>query len=87
MNLTRPAQRQTAWLAAGLAILIGAHLTDREVNGKGESDEAALRAGAAMLQEIPRQIGHWKSTDEEISSYDLTRASYPHILCECANAC
>ena len=67
MNLTRPAQRQTAWLAAGLAILIGAHLTDREVNGKGESDEAALRAGAAMLQEIPRQIGHWKSTDEEIS--------------------
>lgn len=61
------AQAEKIWLAAGVAILIGACLADNALNGTGEADEASLQAGTDALSRIPQQIGPWNSTDGEIS--------------------
>lgn len=58
-------------MGIGLAALCLGSVADSAINGTETGDTAALKSATARLADVPAVIGHWVSTDSELSEHEI----------------
>lgn len=67
-------RREMILMAAGVALLIVGKIADSAINGTAVADEQVLTQAIDRLQNVPSAIGHWTSTDQELSEREIEAA-------------